>query len=544
MKFEILVAGGGFAAVYCAKSLARALGREGVQRVGLIAEQNIMVFQPMLAEVAGSTLSPLDVVNPLRLFCRGVNVLRGRITEIDLGKRRLTLDAGRFTSNTVIEFEHLVLALGSVVDLSRVPGMPEHALVLKNVGDALKLRATVINRLEEANLESDETILRRLLTFVVVGGGYSGVETAGQILDLLEGARPFYHNLRQARLRVILVHSGPHLLPEVGEALGCYAEKKLRRRGMEIMLNARVTSMTAYKVFLPGGRTIETVTVLSTVGNAPHPLILDLCEKNSLETYKGRIVTEPTLQVKGRDRLWAAGDCAAVPDNGQPASPALAQFAQRQGKLLGKNLALHLRGGKLQPFRHKNLGQLASIGHRTAVAEILGLHFSGFIAWFIWRTVYLFKLPGLQRKLRVVVDWTMDLFFPREISTLMPQPTELLQEMHFEKDDVVFHAGEPAISFYIVKRGRLNIFEDGRLLKSVGEGQHFGERAILGDGVRRRAAIASEPGTLVTISRKDFRALWQSSTAFRRLLADVEAGEHPAPEERTSAPRVPAATGR
>ncbi|HZQ47356.1 MAG TPA: FAD-dependent oxidoreductase, partial [Verrucomicrobiae bacterium] len=389
MKVEILIAGGGFAGAYCAKSLAHILRRDGARRVGLIAEQNIMVFQPMLAEVAGSSLSPLDVVNPLRLFCRGANVYRGRITDIDLERKQLTLDSGNFTSNTIFEFDHLALALGSVVDLSQVPGMPEHARVLRNVGDALRLRATIINRLEEANLEPNGAVLPRLVTFVVVGGGYSGVEAAGQILDLVQSAKPYYHNLQSAKLRVILVHSGSRLMQEVGRPLGLYAEQKLRQRGMEIILNARVTSMTASRVFLNTGQVIETTTVLSTVGNAPHPLIIELCNKYGLETYKGRIATGPTLQVKGREWLWAAGDCAAVPVNGQPASPPLAQFAQRQGKLLAQNLARLLRGGKLQPFAHKNLGQLASIGHRMAVAEIMGFRFSGFIAWFIWRTVYL-----------------------------------------------------------------------------------------------------------------------------------------------------------
>ncbi|MDB6109441.1 MAG: copper transporter [Pedosphaera sp.] len=518
MKLEIVIAGGGFAGAYCARSLSRALGKESIQRVGLIAEQNILVFQPMLAEVAGAMLSPLDVVTPLRQFCRGVNVLRGRIVEVDLAERRLILDAGRFTRNTEVEFEHLVLTLGSVVDLSRVPGMPEHSLVLKGVGDALKLRATVIDRLEEANLETDPETRKWMLTFVVVGGGYSGVESAGQILDLLEQVKGFYHNLQRVPLRVVLVHSGPTLLPEVGESLGRYAERKLRERGMEIMLNTRVTSMTSHRVFFDRGEPIQAATVLSTVGNAPHPVMVDLSHRAGLETYKGRIVTEPTMQVKGRQRLWAAGDCAAVPVNGQPASPPTAQFAQRQGKLLGENVARSLRGEKPRPFHHKNLGQMASIGQHMAVAEILGMRFSGFIAWWMWRTVYLFKLPGIQRKLRVMVDWTMDLFFPRNISLLLPWPTELVQEMHLEKGCVIYHAGEPAMSFYILKAGRIDLFEGDRFVRSVRVGQHFGERALLGDGVWHYSAMTAEPSTLVSVSRKAFRTLWEASAAFRQSL--------------------------
>jgi NADH:ubiquinone reductase (H+-translocating) len=521
MKIEIVIMGGGFAGTYCAKSLAKHLGRGCIDRVGLIAEQNVMVFQPMLAEVAGAALSPLDVVNPLRQFCRGVNVLRGRVTRIDLEKRVLEVDAGRFTENVTVEFEHLVLAIGSIVDLSRVPGMPEHGYLLKNVADALHLRAAMINRLEQANLEPDNEVVVRLMTFVVVGGGYSGVEMAGQMLDLINGAKGFYHNLRRVTPRVILVHSGPRLMPEVSESLGHYAEQKLRQRGLEIMLNSRVVSMTAHKALLQDGKSINTCLVLSTVGNAPNPLIVDLCKQHGLESVKGRIATEPTLQVKGRQRLWAAGDCAAVPSNGEPASPATAQFAQRQGKVLGENLALSLKGEKPKPFHHKNLGQLASIGHRTAVAEILGMRFSGFIAWFIWRTTYLAKLPGIQRKLRVMVDWTMDLFFPRDLSVLVPTPTKQVQEMYLEKGDVVFHAGEPAFSFYIVKAGRIDIFEGDELVESKTAGETFGQHG-LARGRWQFAAVAAEPSTLVAVSKDAFETFYKSSQNFRDWVKRTE----------------------
>lgn len=521
MKIEIVIAGGGFAGAYCAKSLARHLGRGCIDRVGLIAEQNVMVFQPMLAEVAGAALSPLDVVNPLRQFCRGVNVLRGKVTRIDLEKRVLEVDAGRFTENVTIEFEHLVLALGSIVDLSRVPGMPEHGYLLKNVADALHLRAAMINRLEQANLEQDNEVVLRLMTFVVVGGGYSGVEMSGQMLDLLKDVKRFYHNLRRVTPRVILVHSGPRLMPEVSESLGHYAEQKLRERGLEILLNSRVVSMTAHKALLQDGKAIDTCLVLSTVGNAPHPVVVDLCKQCGLESVKGRIATEPTMQVKGRDRLWAAGDCAAVPCNGEPASPPTAQFAQRQGKALGDNLALSLQGQKPKPFHHKNLGQLASIGHRTAVAEILNLRFSGFLAWFIWRTTYLAKLPGLQRKLRVMVDWTMDLFFPRDLSVLVPTPTKQLQEMHLEKGDVVFHAGEPAFSFYIVKEGRVDVFDGDKLLESKNAGETFGQHG-LARGRWQFGAIAAEPTTLVAVSKDAFETFYKSSQNFRDWVKRTE----------------------
>ena len=541
LKFDVVIAGGGFAGVYCAKALARELGGEAPARVALIADRNHMVFQPMLAEVVGSSVSPRHVVNPIRLLCKGVTVLRGGIAAIDLDARRLSLEAGAFTPNAEVEFQHLVLALGGIVDLSRVPGMAEHALLLKSVGDAMELRGVVIDRIEEANLQNDETARKRLLTFVVVGGGFSGVETAGQILDLLRAINRFYPRIAKPDFRVILVHSAAHLLPEISPELGDYAEKNLRARGLDIILNARVTAMTASKIQLADGRVIESHTVVTTVGNAPHPLIVGLCKKHNIESVKGRVVTEPTLRVRGHANLWAAGDCAAVPmeekdegggmrDEGkspvpggqseqQKYCPPTAQFAYRQGLLLGKNLAAILipPHSSLIPFRFTGLGELAAIGHHAAVAQIFGFRFSGFLAWWMWRTIYLMKLPGIERKLRVMIDWTLDLFFPRDMTLIRSRPTEVIQEMHLEKGDTLFHAGEPAQSFYIVKKGRIELSDAGGVVKSIREGEFFGERALMSDRVWRFTAVATEPGTLAVLDARAFATI-DSNPVFHRLF--------------------------
>ncbi|MDB6153334.1 MAG: copper transporter, partial [Chthoniobacteraceae bacterium] len=384
LQFDVVIAGGGFAAVYCARALARGLGDEARNRVALVADQNFMVFQPMLAEVVGASLSPRHVVNPIRRLCSGVTVLRGSISSIDLPAGAMQVNAGDFTGNVSVEFKHLVLALGGIVDLSRVPGMTEHAFLLKNVGDALKLRSTIIDRIEEANLTSDAAAMERLLRFVIVGGGYSGVETAGQIRDLGDEILGLYPRLPKELFRVILIHSGPHLLPEINESLGRYCEENLRGRGVEIILGSRVSGMTASKVYI-GERSFETHTVVSTVGNAPHPMLVSLCTDNSIELDRGRVVTDDTLKVKDHPGLWAAGDCAAVPMpvknapvpetvkaaspfTPQPFCPPTAQFAVRQGTLLGKNLASVLGGkGEVESFKFTGLGELASIGHRAAV---------------------------------------------------------------------------------------------------------------------------------------------------------------------------------
>ena len=421
----------------------------------------------------------------------------------------MRLDAGRFTPDHTIEFEHLVIAMGSVVDFSQVPGMAQHGLPMKTVAHALRLRSAVINRLEEANLTDDAAARRKLLTFVVVGGGYTGVETAGQLLDFLQNVQPLYSNLRGEKIRVVLVHSRGHLLAEIGEELGDYAQRVLERRGTEVIVNARVTEVDVDEAVLSNGTTIETHTVVSTVGNTTHPVLVDLCKQLGIALVKGRIPTEPAMRVAGQTNLWAAGDCAAVPW-GSDVSPPTAQFALRQGVQLARNIARTLRGESTRPFAHKNLGQLATVGERAAVAEMFGYHFSGFLAWLMWRTIYLAKLPGLSRKLRVMVDWTFELFFPRDVSLLVPPPEEPLRPVHYRKDESLFTPRTHARSFIAVQRGRVTVTQDGQPAREFGPGQMLDGSLQDADGCWTCEAIASEP-TDVLIVRGAALALFQNT---------------------------------
>lgn len=506
-RFDVVILGGGFAGVYCARALCKQLGRRSRLKVGLISEENYMVFQPMLPEVAGSSISPRHVVNPLRLLCRRAAVLRGKVESIEWPRRRLVLNAGPFSGNLNITYDHLVLALGAVTDLSRIPGMPEHAFLMKNVGDAMHLRTTILGRIEEANLEPRPEIKQRLLSFVVVGGGYSGVETAGHLLDLFRKIHIYYPHVSASDLKVYLVHGADHLLPTLSRRLGEYCARKLEQRGLHLLLNRCVKSVTASSVHLENGDTIETSTVISTVGNAPHPLITKLGEACGLQMTRGCVDTEPTGQVQGQPHLWAAGDCAAFPATGGGLCPNTAQFAYRQGLLVGKNIARELGGRPLRVFTFKGLGELASIGHHEAVAEILGVQFSGFVAWWLWRSVYLMKLPRVDRKLRVVLDWTLDLFFPRDLNHLSPRFTKPLKDIYLESGDVLFHKGEPAFSLYIVKSGALELRDDGRTIQHLGRGACFGERALIEDGIWHHDACAVEPTNLVSIPAGIFNEL-------------------------------------
>lgn len=523
LDLEIAILGGGFAGVACGQRLARELKRAGLPpgRAVIVSDQNYLVFQPMLAEVAGASIAPRHVVNPIRRLCRGLRVLRGRVRDIDLERKEIRVDTGSFSAGVVVGFRHLVLALGAEIDLSRVAGMPEHAFVMQNVGDAMILRATLIARLEEADAEHRPEVRRRLLTFVVVGGGYSGVETAGEMLDLLREAARDYPGLPREEIRVVLVHSRERILQALGDELGDYAAKKLRRRGLEIRLEERVRAVTATRVYLSSDEVIEAATVVSTVGTAPNSAIRALCDASGLPHEGYRLRTDEYLRVEGRDAIWAAGDCALVPLAGKPGEscPQTAQFATRQGAALARNLGATLSGRPLHPFRFKGLGELASIGHRTAVASLFGMQFSGFVAWFLWRTIYLSKLPGFDRKLRIVIDWTLDLFFPRDITLLSPRFTKLCREVHLEPGDALFHRGEPAFSLYVVKSGAIELRDGlGATVRTIAEGEYFGERALVHGGGYLYDAVAQGSTELVSLSGEVVLPFFRSSSRFRRVL--------------------------
>ena len=528
MRYDIIIAGGGFAGAYCARTLGRALGREGPKKVALIAERNVLVFQPMLAEVAGSTLAPLDVVNPLRHFCRGVSVFQGTIQRIDWETKTVAIDGGPFTRNRELGFDQLVLALGSATDLRAIPGMAEYGRPMKDLADAVRLRSVLINRLEEANLTENAEDRVRLLTFVVVGGGYTGVETAGQIADFLQEAYRYYHALEGFAPKVILVHAGEELLPEIGPALGRYAREVLVERGTEVRLKTKVVSVTARRVHLEDGMLIEANTVVTTIGSGPNPLVLDLCRQLKLEAPKGRVKVEPTLRVPGWEGLWAVGDGAAVPwsDRGQAkVSPPTAQFAVRQGVQLGKNLLRAAQGRPLRPFRHRYMGQLAVVGKRHAVAEVMGLHFRGLIAWWLWRTIYLAKLPGAMRRLRVTLDWTFDLFFPRDTSLVMPPANEALRVVHLDKGDPLFARGDRCRVLFYVRRGAVALSPAEGPAEVVAAGGVIDGNRLDGDGKWAWSAAAIEESDLIV-----FRGL-----ALELFRAELQIVPRPQPAQTATA---------
>jgi NADH dehydrogenase len=411
-KKRIVILGGGFGGVYAAIALEKLLARSAVE-IYLVSHDNFFLFTPMLHEIAASDLEITNIVNPLRKLLRKVEVLVGDVNEIDLPNKRVLISRGYRNHSQEIDYDHLIIALGSITNFYDIPGLADLAVPMKSLCDAIQLRAQILRHLEEANFECNPAERQSLLTFVVAGGGFAGVETVAALNDFVRDALPFYPNLSESMLRVVLVHSGPVILPELGESLGRHTQKVLARRGVEIQLNTRVKSMTENKVFLAYTAPIPCSTLVWTAGTVPSPLISSLpCAKE-----RGRIVVNQFLRVSDWPGVWAVGDCAFVPDNKNPGKshPPTAQHAIREGKVVAQNIAAALLGRPGKPFSFKTIGLLASIGRRTGVARIFGFNFSGFLAWWMWRTIYLSKLPGLDKKVRVAFDWTLDLVFPKDV---------------------------------------------------------------------------------------------------------------------------------
>jgi len=418
VRTRIVIIGGGFAGTATALNLEKKYRRDSSVEITLIDSENYFTFTPLLAGVPSGSVQPTHIVFPLRALLKRTLVKQAEVKRIDLETRTVIAAHCDVCGNEVYPFDQLVLASGSVPNFFGLPGVADHALTMKSLADATALHAHVIDQLEHADLQSHPNVRRQLLTFVVAGGGFAGVETLAELNDFVRGARRFYPNISPDDVRMVLIHSGNRILPEVSESLSAYALRKLGSRGVEVLLETRVLGSTGNSVRLSSGEELPAATFIWAAGTAPSPILARL---DLPRTKAGKIEVDATMAVVGHPGIWAVGDSAAIPDVITGGfCPPTAQYALREGKRLAQNIAASLDGRETKPFKFKSLGLLAGLGHHSAVAEILGFKFSGFIAWWLWRTIYLMKLPGFERKLRVALDWTLDLFFPRDTVYLRP----------------------------------------------------------------------------------------------------------------------------
>lgn len=421
VKTRVLILGGGFAGVTTAQKLEQLFGPDLTISFTLVSDTNALLFTPMLAEVAGSSLEPTHITSPLRTSLHRTAVVRGRVSQIDLEKRIVHLAPDRNASAHELPYDHLVLALGGSSNYLGMTGVQENAFDFKTLADAIIIRNHVIDLFEQASRETDPQRRKRLLTFTIAGGGFAGVELAGALNDFARGMLADHPNLSADDLQMILIHSRDRLLPELSEPLAHYAQERMAARGVTFKLNARVADARPGAVILKPEEEILTETLVWTAGTIPNPLIKTLPVE---QDKRGAIVVDSTLAVPNHPGLWAVGDCAAVTNSktDQPCPPT-AQFALRQAQTLAHNLHAAVQDKPLRDFHFDSLGTLCVVGHHTACAELVvpftggrkTMLFSGLLAWLMWRGIYLVKLPGLERQVRVLVDWIIELFFPRDI---------------------------------------------------------------------------------------------------------------------------------
>ncbi len=413
---KILILGAGFAGMNVAQELSRLLPRGEDGQITLLDRQNFLLFTPMLTEVAGGELDPRHVVASPRRISPRVDFDQGEVQDIDLASKTVTIKIG-FNGNTgtrTLKADQLVFALGSVPNYHHIPGVREHSLSIKDITEAGQIRNRVLACLELADAEQNRETRKEILTFVVAGGGYTGVETMAALNDLAREAARKYPAIDPGDISTIIVESSGRLLAEISPGLAEFAQRKLEERGVHVMLNTKISSAGPDFVELEGGRRIQARTLIWAGGVAPNPLVEKLSVQRS---DHGAIVVDECCSVPGHPGVWAIGDCAQVPKPGSKGSYApTAQNATREGRALARNIVAVLRGRKPQPFRYTPIGELALVGRHAGVAKIRGRQFSGFLAWAMWRAIYLSKMPGMAQRSRILIDWLLDAVFGREIA--------------------------------------------------------------------------------------------------------------------------------
>ena len=516
---RVVVVGGGFAAVQFAKTLRSKL-RASDCDILVFSRENHMVFHPLLADVAGASINADAAAAPLRQMLPGVECRTERVQRINLSSSEIEFDDGNGTL-TRLHYDHVVIACGAESNLGIIPGMSDHAFAFKVMRDAVELRQQVVRQMESAEAATDPNLRRWHLSFIIVGAGFSGVEVAGEINELVRSSTRFYQNFRKEDVVVSLVHSQDQILPEVAPKLREFARKKMEKAGITMLLNTRAVAATHEGVELNDGRMLTGGTVVCTIGTAISPMVQAL----DVPKERGRIRTTPEMRIEGQTNAWAIGDCAYIINafDNKPAAPT-GQFAERQGRQAALNVVRILKAEPTQPFRFKALGQLCSIGGYQAVAEMLGVHISGFIAWLLWRGVYLFKLPTWSRRIKVGLDWSWDVLFPRDLSFLNTDTTQQATHAYYRPGDFIHRQGEPARVFSIIEEGQVEVVQknsqtsDTKLVAVLGKGDFFGEGALLGNRPHETSIRARSAVRLRQVGSALFSELAGSFAPLRELL--------------------------
>ena len=503
---RVVIIGGGFAGAFTAKYLQKYAGKS--IDVELIDAENYFVFQPLLPEVASGTINAPDAVTPLRYMLPKVRVRMAEVTHVDTESKKVHFLQGSRRIPQYIEYDYLVLAVGQKTNIDIAPGFREHSLAMRDLADAHELRNHIIQCLEHADVTQNAELKKQLLTFVVAGGGFSGVETIGELTEMIKRTLKFYPNISADDIQPVLVQKGDGLLPELAPSLGTYAQKKLEARNVAVILNDSVCTATADAVTLEDGTLIRTKTLVTTVGNGPQPVTGRL----GVPLEHGKIKVKRDLSVVNHDNVWAAGDAALIPLHDGGFAPPTAQYATREARCVAKNIIGKVTGKEPQEFAYKPQGSLASIGNYKAVAEVYGVRLSGLLAWMMWRFLYIGMLPGFSTRLRVALNWMFDYFLPRSIVQIATKKESSSQFRCYAKGDIIAEPGQRVDGFYTVISGCLESRTTGPagtedFVRILGPGDHWGERALAEDTTVIATLTAVDDSRVMILPAEDFRNL-------------------------------------
>lgn len=515
---HILILGGGFVAQKVVRGLRRQI-RRGDVRATVIDRDNYFTFHALIGEMVTGRLVPSSILNPARRVFEPARLHVGEIESIDVEARKVVtsrrLDGARFD----LDYDKAVVCLGSGENLEAYPGLAEHAFRLKSFDDCFRLKNHVMEMFELADIEKDPNERRRLLTFFVAGGGFSGSELAGELADFVRRlTKREYRSIKREECRVVVVHPGPTLLPELYGSknterseksypgLVAYGMKHSQKLGVELMLETKVVGATPNEVYLSNGQHIPTRTIVSAVGSKAWPVLDDIPLPRD---ERGRLVTDEFLRVDGRDDLWAGGDCASVPHPRGGTCPPVALFAQQHGIQIGKNIRRSLAGKPLRPFRSGVIGQGISIGNRTAVGTLKGIPMKGKLAWVAWRSVvWGIAIPSWDRRLRLLADWAIWPIVGRDIVQMGPSEIAAYDVRHhvYQAGETITESARPVRLVHVIVEGEVEIVggRDGaeELIETIGPGDHFGRKWLQ----HKRADLARAKSLVRTVALQEDQA--------------------------------------
>ena len=519
-KTRVVVVGGGHAGFHAARRMLDLRKPSDNLEIVVVSVETSEVYHGMMPQIVGGRVQARHLLVPLRNYLPGVAFYHYEVERIDLKNRKVYLDPVTEHAKIELSYDYLVITLGSVSDLSRFPGLQEHGLQTKTIGDVYHLHDHLLEMLERASVEEDAAERQRLLTFVVAGVGYAGVEIGAEGNNLLHSALQFYPNVRPEELHVSIVSNTDRILPAMTAKLAQKASEHLVKKGVKLRLNTTLVSASAGEVILSTGERLQTRTIIVTAGIAPHPVVRSL----DVEKERGRIKTDEFCRVPGLDRVYAAGDNASIPHHktGEPC-PATYFYAITQGDRVGDNIMAELRGKPLRRYTFHNFSEVAQMGNTFGVLQLGGMSFSGLITSILVRIIFFFSVPSWRCRLGLIADWTSAALLPPDVTQMKIARTDMILPLRFSAGQEIIRQGEPGSRFYMISAGKVEVVRrtgsDEQVLATLGPGQYFGEVALMQASGRNATVRAVEDTTVLSIARKDFTALVQNLPILEKAMS-------------------------